>query len=199
MARSKRPAVKTGRELVWMYRLRIMLLDVAPTVWRTVVVPETITLPKLHQSIQIAMGWTNSHLHEFRIDGKRYTDYLEDDWGPEKLIDERRVRLGSALHRVVRTFEYAYDFGDGWHHVVILEGHEPQAPGVPATVSCLAGERACPPEDVGGAHGYDDFLEVIENARHPEHRQTLAWCGGAFDPERFDIDRVNETLRGIKV
>ena len=139
------------------------------------------------------------NLHQFVIDGRRYTDYLEDDWEPVKLVDERRVRLEKALGTDARTFDYVYDFGDNWHHAVVLEGRDPIAPGASPTVACVAGERACPPEDVGGAHGYADFLEAIGNRRHPEHRQMLTWCGGAFDPARFDIDRVNETLRRIKV
>lgn len=148
--------------------------------------------------IQFAMGWTNSHLHEFVIGARRYSDYLEDDWDPDKLVDERRVRLETALGRTARTFDYIYDFGDGWHHAVVLEERHPLPPESTALVRCVAGERACPPEDVGGAHGYADFLEAIGNPRHPEHHQVLDWCGGDFDPARFDIDRVNELLRGIK-
>ena len=180
------------------YQLRIMLLDVQPSVWRSVVVPTTITLPKLHMAIQHAMGWTNSHLHEFVIGGRRYTDYLEDDWG-EKLIDERRVRLEKVLGHGMRTFDYLYDFGDDWHHAIVVEQHEYLPPDATPTVRCVGGENACPPEDVGGTHGYADFLKIIANRRHPEHRQMLTWCGGSFDPERFDVERVNELLRGIKV
>jgi hypothetical protein len=194
----KRPG-RQRPELYWWYRLRITLLDVKPTVWREVMVPETITLPKLHMVFQHAMGWTNSHLHEFVIRGRHYTDYLEDDWEPEKLIDERRVRLQAALGRVVRTFDYLYDFGDGWHHAVVVEDREPNPVGTVARVRCIAGERACPPEDVGGVSGYADFLDAIDDPRHPEHEQNLTWCGGSFDPDRFDVEGVNERLGRMKV
>jgi len=152
----------------------------------------------LHAVIQAAMGWTNSHLHEFVINGRRYTDYLEDDWGPDKLYDERRVRREAALGIAARAFDHIYDFGDDWHYAVVLEEHCPLPRGSEATVACVDGERACPPEDVGDAHGYAEFLQVIADPQHPEHRDMLTWCGRGFDPDPFDIDRVNEILRAIK-
>lgn len=193
---SKKPA-KARSDRIGMYRLRITLLDVLPAVWRTVLVPGTITLPKLHAVIQAAMGWTNSHLHEFVIGGRRYTDYLEDDWSPDRLFDERRVRLEAALGSAARIFDYVYDFGDDWHHAIVLEERGSLPPESAVGAICVDGERACPPEDVGGAYGYAQFLETIADPRHPEHRDMLAWCGGAFNPERFDSDRVNERLRAL--
>jgi hypothetical protein len=64
---------------------------------------------------------------------------------------------------------------------------------------CLSGENACPPEDVGGSWGYPDFVKAITNPRHPEHREMLDWCGGAFDPTAFDIDAVNVRLRRMRL
>lgn len=180
------------------YLLRIELLEVRPTVWRHLTVPTTITLPKLHLAFQFAMGWTNSHLHEFIIGGRHYTDYLEDDWGSEPLADERRVRLEKALGHGVRTFDYLYDFGDGWHHAVIVEERMPLPPGTVSQLRCIGGERACPPEDVGGAHGYAEFVQIIADRRHPEHLSSLRWCGGSFEPTHFDIERANALLVRVK-
>jgi hypothetical protein len=198
MATTRKRPTRAPHDPIWMYQLRITLLDVQPSVWRTVLVPETITLPRLHAAIQATMGWTNSHLHEFVIGGRRYTDYLEDEWGSDQPLDERRVKLEAALGRAARTFDYVYDFGDDWHHAIVLEQRHPLPPESTASVTCLAGECACPPEDVGGAWGYADFLEAIADPSHPEHEQMLTWCGGEFDPQRFDIERVNEILHSIK-
>jgi len=190
---------KAARDWTWQYRLRITLLDVRPAIWRELLVPETITLPKLHMAIQHAMGWTNSHLHEFIIRGRHYTDYLEEQWDDKPLVDERRVRLESALGHDVRTFDYVYDFGDDWHHAVVVEAREPQSTASAAAATCVAGARACPPEDVGGTHGYEEFLSIVSDPEHPEHRDTMTWCGGAFDPERFDIEAANRRLAKLKV
>ena len=64
----------------------------------------------------------------------------------------------------------------------------------PRTASCIAGARARPPEDVGGTSGYANFLEIITDPGHPEHRETLTWCGGRFDPEAFNLDRTNRDV-----
>jgi hypothetical protein len=93
-------------------------------------------------------------------------------------------------------FEYEYDFGDGWHHSLVIEEISPPEPGVEYPV-CLAGVRACPPEDCGGPWGYPEFLEILADPAHEEYESMLEWVGGAFDPERFDLARVNGLLRMI--
>jgi hypothetical protein len=180
------------------WQLRIELLDVKPAVWRRLLVPADIRLPRLHRVFQAALGWTNSHLHEFIINGARYAD-PDPEWMEElKQKDERRVPLATALGGESRAFEYCYDFGDGWHHSVVVE--DPYVPPVAGTVlQCLAGENACPPEDVGGPPGYADFLAAIADPRHEEHENFLAWRGGGFDAARFDRKAVNQALRKIKV
>jgi hypothetical protein len=198
MATSKKRSSKARADPIWMYRLRITLLDVEPAAWRVVLVPETITLPKLHAVIQTAMGWTNSHLHEFVIGGRRYSDSPEEEWEPGQIADEGGVMLETALGKAARTFDYVYDFGDDWHHAIVLEERQPLPPDSSSTVRCLAGERACPPEDAGGAYGYADFLEAIADPKHPDHHEMLEWCGGEYDPAHFDIDRVNTMLKRIK-
>jgi hypothetical protein len=176
------------------WQLRIELLDVTPTVWRRVKVPETIRLPTLHRVLQASLGWTNSHLHEFVINGVRY-GIPDPDWD-SKQRDERNVVLHRALGREARSFDYVYDFGDDWHHVVVLE--DPWVRGDPSTtVSCIAGANACPPEDVGGPHGYSEFLSALADPEHEEHENYSRWVGGSFDPARFDIAASNLTLAKI--
>lgn len=63
---------------------------------------------------------------------------------------------------------------------------------------CLAGARACPPEDVGGAVGYENLLEAIHNPNHPQNEEYLEWIGDSFDPEAFDVNAVNRKLRQLK-
>jgi hypothetical protein len=158
------------------WQLRVELLEVTPKVWRRLLLPSTIRLPALHRVLQAAMGWTDSHLHEFVIAGQRYST-PDPDWADElKQRDERRIVLEKALGYQSRCFDYLYDFGDSWHHVVILEEHAPLKSD--ALVYCTDGANACPPEDVGGAHGYAEFLAGIADPQHDEHENLLTWVGG---------------------
>jgi len=177
------------------YQLKITLLGSKPPIWRRVQVTETTTLHQLHWIIQLTMGWTNSHLHQFEIGGVRYS---QRDFGLEEVKDERRITLKVVIPGVVLggkyRFIYEYDFGDGWEHEVTVEkrlapeqeAHYPR---------CVAGKRACPPEDCGGVWGYEHFLEVINDEDDPEHEERLEWAGGSFDPEAFSVEEVNEALR----
>jgi len=180
------------------WQLKIELLDVKPTVWRRIVVPEEIKLPKLDRVIQAVFGWTNSHLHEFVIGGVRYANGDEDLAEELDQVDETDVVLVKALGLDARCFDYVYDFGDDWHHVVMVEDQHVYDPKSKATLRCLAGEGACPPEDVGGAQGYAGFLEAIADKNHEEHKSYLSWVGGSFDPTRFDVQNANRALAKIK-
>lgn len=174
------------------YTLRIELQDVEPLVWRRVQVPANITLPKLHRVIQAAMGWTNSHLHSFRV-GEH--DYAQPDELEElDFIDEKGVKLDSLIGDSIDAFSYQYDFGDSWHHQIIVESKGKGKPGWSYPL-CIGGQRACPPEDVGGASGYQEFAEALRDPHHAEHESYLTWVGGFFDPEGFDGNAVNDRLR----
>lgn len=178
-------------------QLKIELRDVKPLVWRRILVPDSVTLAKLHLILQRAMGWTNSHLHEYEIARRRYGIPSQDWPDAEPVADERRVRLQSFIEGRVKQFVYLYDFGDGWEHVVKIEDLVAPRPGQPPVV-CLAGANACPPEDVGGPYGYADFLEILANPRHEEHADMVSWIGGSFDPTTFDVDTANRILKTIK-
>ena len=130
-------------------RLRVTLREVTPVVQRVIDVPAAITLDELHEVLQIALGWTDSHLHQYRTDSAVYSMPL-DDWcaDGEEEPDERGVRLSSLPPRLA----YLYDFGDGWTHDVEMLGPGGDAPG------CIDGEGACPPEDCGGPGGYAELL-----------------------------------------
>lgn len=169
-----------------MYLLRIRLLEIEPEIWRRFVVPGIITLDRLHDVIQIVMGWMDSHLHEFTIGKKRYTEYPESR---EDGLECGRYRLGDLIKKNGRSFIYLYDFGDSWEHELVLEDSRYLDPELHFPIVCLEGERACPPEDVGGVSRYEEFCKAMNDPRHEEHESYMEWIGGSYDPERFDRTR----------
>lgn len=189
----KRPS-STANEV---YQLKIILRDVRPPIWRRVLVTDATTLHQLHWIVQAAMGWTNSHLHQFIIDDEYYSqkDFELDDWGHE-VKNENRVRLAALSLAPKRKFTYEYDFGDGWEHEIMVEKVLTSEAGA-RYPQCVAGKRACPLEDCGGVWGYERFLEVIKDEDDPEHEEMLEWAGGSFDPEAFNLEEVNQELKGI--
>ncbi len=184
-------------EPIQIYQLRVTLSGSHPPIWRQIQVRCDITLAKLHRILQAVMGWTDSHLHQFSIRGKQYGIPDESDIGLRKAIDERKYKLRDVVPDLNLHFTYEYDFGDLWEHELLVEGILAPQAGVRYPV-CLAGARACPPEDVGGIAGYENFLAAINNPRHPEHQEYLEWIGDSFDPEAFDADEVNRKLRRLK-
>lgn len=173
--------------------LKITLDDVQPSVMRRVVVPADMRLDRLHLVIQSAMGWTNSHLYEFRIGGAGWgepdPDGLYD--GP---LEAKKGRLAAVLADAGRkTFSYLYDFGDGWSHTINLEKIVPGIEGEPNILLIDAVGR-CPPEDCGGAPGYETLLEILADPNHEEHEETLVWCGDQFDPARADLPALEAAV-----
>jgi len=173
------------------YLLKIRLLDIEPAIWRRFVVPASITLDRLHDVIQVVMGWTDSHLHGFRIGKKHYTeDPIYKDDGHEC----GKYRLVDLIKQKGRTFLYDYDFGDNWEHELVIEESRFIPHERDMALVCLEGERACPPEDVGGVPGYYEFCNALKDPEHEEHETMKAWSGGNYDSESFDIDSVNWQL-----
>jgi hypothetical protein len=183
-----------------LYQFRITLLDTQPPVWRRVQVRDC-TLDKLHEHVQTAMGWTNSHLYHFRVGEQLYGDPLLMQENFEELgyEDSTGTKLSDILPKSGRRFRfgYEYDFGDGWRHEVLFEGC-PRAERGKRYPVCLEGARACPPEDVGGAWGYQEFLAALADPEHEDHDGLLEWAGGSFDPEAFDPAAATRAmLRGL--
>ncbi len=176
------------------YQIRVTLEDSKPPIWRRILVPGDVTLGRLHDILQVVMGWTDSHLHQFIVEDTYYGE-PDPDYGFE-MRDERRVRL-SQIGPAEAKFRYEYDFGDSWLHMLVVEKILPPEPGQQYPV-CVKGKRVCPPEDVGGIWGYAGFLEAIHDPNHPEHEDYMEWIGGEFDPEAFDLEEINEALRGMR-
>jgi hypothetical protein len=162
-----------------------------------ILTPENITLYDLHEIIQRAMGWENYHLHMFTIAGQIYGDPEDDEFGDLGTKNETLYRFNQLGLCEKTKFSYEYDFGDSWEHTILVEKIMPAEKGVAYPV-CITGKRACPPEDVGGVWGYEDFLKAIADPKHEEHDEYLEWIGGSFDSEAFDVEEVNESLQSIK-
>ena len=179
------------------YQLKVTLRDSKPPIWRRILVPDDITLADLHEIIQRAMGWENYHLHMFTIGGQVFGNPEDDETGEIGTVNEKRYRLTQLGLREKAKFSYEYDFGDSWDHTILLEKILPIDASVRYPV-CLTGKRACPPEDVGGIWGYEEFLEVLAESDHEEHDHYMEWSGGDFDPEKFDLDEANRSLQDFK-
>ncbi|MBK5250250.1 MAG: plasmid pRiA4b ORF-3 family protein [Actinomycetales bacterium] len=174
------------------HQLKVSLRNVRPPVWRRLQVASDTSLGDLHVILQAAMGWEDYHLHLFSIGGETYADdRVEGGWdGPPH--DEDLARMDQVTP-VGARLRYEYDFGDRWEHDIVVEKVLPPEPTV-TYPRCLAGRRACPPEDCGGPWGYANLLEAIADPKHPAHEELLEWVGAEFDPEALDTAAVNALL-----
>lgn len=179
------------------YQIKMTVRGSQPLIWRRVQVRSDITLAKLHRILQCVMGWGNAHLHRFVIEGQRYGMPDKDQVGPRGTKDERAYQLCEVVGASRGRFVYHYDFGDDWEHILVVERVLPPDKSIHYPM-CLVGGRACPPEDVGGVSGYEDFLRAIKDPKHPEHEEYLEWIGGNFDPEAFDLNEVNRILGAMR-
>ena len=174
-----------------LYEIKVELNEIDPPIWRIVQVPSGTSLLRLHRILQRAMGWANSHLHVFEVDGKLWGQ--PSKWDIE-VLDSREISLEKIFSGGRTSFLYEYDPGDSWMHEVTLlgtvEGEE--KPG------CTAGARACPPEDCGGTMGYYDLLVALSDPDHEEHDAMLEWVGGKFDPNAFDSVTIDRALKRLR-
>ena len=205
------------------HELKITLKGSKPPIWRRFAVPSDIPLKNLNYVIQIVMGWTNSHLHQFvvlnvkpkpspeemrKLFRNEEWDKIEEcmrrdrSWSDPRMEvdgaeDEKKAKLCELAPSVKSKFIYEYDFGDGWDHTVEVVKIGPPDEGVKYPV-CLAGKFACPPEDCGGIWGYYEKLEILKNPKHKDYEDTLEWTGPYFNPEHFDIDEINAQLAELR-
>ena len=186
-------------QVTTVYQLKIVLKGVRPQIMRRTQVPADIRLDDLHRVLQVAMGWTDSHLHSFTFGDREFSMPSEEsDLNELQMEDERAARLSALAQEPKGTFEYVYDFGDNWQHTITLEKALPAVSDADYAL-CLDGKRACPPEDCGGVWGYSDLVKVLRNPAHPDYKDMKAWAGRKFDPEVFDVATVNRELRRLRV
>jgi len=174
------------------FEIRIALKDTNPKIWRKIHVNSDISLNELHHIIQISMGWTNSHLYSFIIDDIEYS--LKD-------YDHDSHKYGNAKEYRIKEFknepiDYIYDFGDYWEHSVkIVKEIKDQRLLHP---KCIEGEGTCPPEDVGGIHGFEEFKAIMNDKTHPERESYIEWYGSVFNPNEISLDGINQQLANLK-
>jgi len=182
---------------VQVYQLKITLQEIEPVIWRRLQVKGQVRLDRLHLMIQAAMGWTNSHLHEFLVKGQRYRDLEQmcEDIDDPDMNDEEEFRLAKLVGEG-DIFEYTYDFGDCWEHEILVEKLIEPEPGIKCP-RCLEGSGACPPEDCGGPWGYEELLEALGDPEHEDYGHYRGWVGEDFNPEMFDVDKANKVLRRV--
>ena len=176
-------------------KLKITLTGSKPPIWRRLLVPPSTTLGDLHRIIQVSMGWYGMHLHLFQTaDGTVFGDPQEDMDDMMGFRDESSIPVESVLVREKQKLRYEYDFGDGWEHEILLESVGTVAPDVPLPL-CIKAMRQCPPEDVGGLGGFENFLEIMANPAHPDHEAVKEWQGGeVFDPDYVNVDAINDLI-----
>jgi len=173
-----------------LFTIKVSLRGSKPPIWRRLVMAASSTLAELHFAIQSSMGWGSCHLHAFEIDGRTYGDRSATD----DVTDERRLSLNGIANAGVHRFSYIYDFGDNWEHVVTIEKIAFADTPLPRPI-CIAGKRACPPDDCGGIWGYYELLEGFANPGHPQHADMKDWIDDDFDPEAFEVADANIRVR----
>ncbi len=184
------------------FRVRLDLHGAKPPIWRRLELPGDLTLPRVHDVIQSAMGWYDSHLHRFRTGNDHRSPYFVTDFdldeGEEGLLEDN-VRLDQILAEKGDELWYEYDFGDGWDHKLVVEEVLGSPPEV---VRCTAGRMACPPEDCGGLGGYEEIVAWVRSGydddllppgfEDAEHGH--GWLPVEWHPDRFDLDETNAAL-----
>ncbi len=181
-----------GAELV--YRLRVDLKGIRPPIWRRFTILGAVSLYQLHEAIQTVMEWGGGHLYCFSLGTLSFGDPDPD----LDLSDARKVTLQAVAPIERCSFTYVYDFGDDWQHTVLVEQILPRMPDE-VVPQVLKGKRNRPPEDVGGAWAYADFLAILANPQHPDHEEMLDWAGGDWDPEEFDLEWCQKSLHALAV
>lgn len=206
------------------YQFLVTLNGVKPKVWRRFIVPATLDFYDLHSVIQTSVGWTNSHLFNFSINDTQNNKTIELVGDEEsvnenfamaqhymKNLPEKGSFADEMYQRFIRTqlllardvdlnqyvndyanFRYLYDFGDGWDHEVVMEqiveDYEFDYPQV------IEGKGTCPPEDVGGPPGYDEFKRVMKDKANPDHDYMKAWATSQ-GYQKFNLAKVNAFLK----
>jgi hypothetical protein len=183
--------------------LRIELRDVAPLVWRRILVSNQWTLAALHNWLQWIMGWLDTHAHEYQVGESIvapdwWIREMDNNFVEGRYRDERRVSVARTVAELGARgeFEYRYDMGDGWRLRIVIETPPTGMMEDMPLPLCVAGENAGPPDDVGGPHRYIEFLDSIADRSHEEHEENLLWIGGVFDPKGFDLNRLNRDWKG---
>ena len=171
-------------------QFKITLQHITPSVWRSIIVPENYSFWDLHVAIQDAFGWQDRHLHAFEIKGNHeYQIGIPDPDGMDFMRTEPgwEIKIKKFVSKIGSKIKYTYDFGDDWEHEIVFEKIISEDIKKPI---CLEGQRACPPEDCGGPHGYMEFCAIMKTKKGNDYEEMKAWYGKDYDPEEFDAKKV---------
>jgi hypothetical protein len=177
------------------YQIKATLCGTDPPIWRRLLISEDTNLGLLHGILQISMGWTNSHLHQFIVGRTFYAD-LEAEL--DDAVDEFNTLISDIAPVEKDEFMYEYDFDDSWEHIIQVEKILTEHKDFISPATCIGGERACPPEDCGSIPGYYDLCEIMQDPDHDEYEEMLEWLGDEYDPEGFDASEINKYLVKLK-
>ena len=205
------------------YQVKVKLYGSKPAIMRHLLIPNTLSLTKLHNILQVAMGWDNYHLHQFevRFSSRHFIQFnppemmeegplslMED--GPLSLMEDDvtyradKTLLKQVLYEPKQKLYYIYDLGDNWEHeITLMKVLQPGPEGLPKHAICTKASGTCPPEDTGGIDYYQFIMEAFQDKKHPQHKMARKvvddWFDGDdFDSEEYDIKAVNKQLQKIK-
>lgn len=200
----------TQRDFQKVYQFKVVLQNAKPPIWRRIQVPESYSFWDLHVAIQDAMGWNDSHLHSFVIRRDKKQSLRDDihigipsEDDPYSILSGWETPIKKYYTREGQQALYWYDFGDDWKHTVLLEKILPVENSA-SYPKCLAGKRACPPDDCGGVWGYEDMIETLKNKKGSQYKELVEWLGlekgEEFDSETFNpaevvFDNTKERLK----
>lgn len=175
-------------------RLSVEIVDLNFRIWRELEVLLSAPLHELHETLQVAFGWTNSHLYAFELDGRTYmAPYVEQEDLDDPTLDASAVTLQELGLTKGSRLVYEYDLGDSWRHQIDVVGDDVALPWL-FYPRCVGGQRAAPPEDSGGTTGFEDLLAALADPTDEEHESSRIWVGDDYDPLRFDQDAINVRL-----
>lgn len=184
------------------WTIRISLQGIRPVIWRKLEVPSNISMTFLGFVLLEAMGWENEHLHQFRKGNHFYSPASQQD--PDMFPD-----FGAAINHKSEEFclsdimvgkgdkiHFDYDFGDDWHHQILLSSVDDYAKDEPRKVKLICGKNACPPEDCGGEWGYNALCEYYRTGKRAEgvDDSFYSWVDEDFDPDYFPLEDMIERV-----
>ena len=177
-----------------LYEIRVQLRGIEPPIWRILRIRSQTSLSRLHKILQKAMEWKNYHLYLFEVGGKRYGE-PGTEWDID-VLDSRKMTVEKLFSREMKSFIYEYDLGDSWRHEITLLGTVEGE--TVKKIACIAGARACPPEDCGSIPGYYGLLVALSDPEHEDHDAMLEWVGGKYDPNAFDLAATDQALKRLR-
>lgn len=189
----------TNADIDRIARIKIILNDIRPVIWRRVEVPLTASLKALHDVIQAVMLFESRHLFQFDVGEpgeERHYGIPDPDGDWIKITDTKSVKLGKLVDDGVKRITYTYDFGDDWRHTITIEAVHAADP-TKEYPSFIDGARRAPPEDVGGWPGFEQFLEAMAKPRHPQRKDLVRWYGSVFNPDDIGLDQINKAIGKI--